>query len=106
MLERRSQLGDLVRDQLAMGWSPEQIAGRLRRRAAQHRTSHESIYRWIYGPSGRRERLQRYLARAKPRRGRRPRVDRREPAIPNRTPIHWRPAKPAAAPSSATGRLI
>ena len=76
-----------------MGWSPEQIAGRLRRQTAQHRISHESIYRWIYGPIGRRERLQRYLARAKPRRGRRPRVGRREPAILNRTPIHWRPAK-------------
>jgi IS30 family transposase len=78
---------------LRWGWSPEQIAGRLRRQAAQHRTSHESIYRWIYGPIGRRERLQRYLARAKPRRGRRPRAGRREPAIPNRTPIHWRPAR-------------
>jgi len=68
-LER--QLGELVRDRLAMGWSPEQIAGRLRRETAQHRISHESIYRWIYGPIGRRERLHRYLARAKPRRGRR-----------------------------------
>ena len=92
-LERRSQLGELVRDRLAMGWSPEQIAGRRRRQSAQHRISHESIYRWIYGPIGRRERLHRYLARAKPRRGRRPRAGRREPAIPNRTPIHWRPAK-------------
>ena len=92
-LERRSQLGELVRDRLAMGWSPEQIAGRLRRQSAQHRISHESIYRWIYGPIGRRERLHRYLARAKPRRGRRPRAGRREPAILNRTPIHWRPAK-------------
>ena len=36
-LERRSQLGELVRDRLAMGWSPEQIAGRLRLEAAQHR---------------------------------------------------------------------
>jgi IS30 family transposase len=76
-----------------MGWSSEQIAGRLRRQAAQHEISHESIYRWIYGPIGRRERLHRYLARAKARRGRRPRAGRREPAIPNRTPIHWRPAK-------------
>ena len=92
-LERRSQLGELVRDRLAMGWSPEQIAGRLRRQAAQHEISHEFIDRWIYGPIGRRERLHRYLARAKPRRGRRPRAGRREPAILNRTPIHWRPAK-------------
>lgn len=92
-IERRSQLGIHVRDRLAMGWSPEQIAGRLRLEAAEHRVSHESIYRWIYGPVGRRERLQRYLAQAKPRRGRRPKAGRREPAIPNRTPLHWRPAR-------------
>jgi IS30 family transposase len=91
-IERRSRLGRYVRDRLAMGWSPEQIAGRLRRDRAEHKASAESIYRWIYGPAGRRERLHRYLARAKPRRGRRPRAGRREPAIPNRTPIHWRPA--------------
>ncbi len=30
-IERLSSLGDHVRDHLAMGWSPEQIAGRLRR---------------------------------------------------------------------------
>ena len=75
-----------------MGWSPEQIAGRLRRQAPST-DQPQSIYRWIYGPSGRRERLQRYLARAKPRRGRRLRAGRREPAIPNRTPLHWRPAR-------------
>jgi IS30 family transposase len=29
-IERLNPLGDHVRDHLAMGWSPEQIAGRLR----------------------------------------------------------------------------
>ena len=77
-LERRTELGELVRDRLAKRCSPKQIAGRLRRAATQHRISHESIYRWIYGPTGRRERLHRYLARAKPRRGRRPKAGRRE----------------------------
>lgn len=92
-LERRSRLGAYVRDRLAMGWSPEQIAGRLRREQAEHTVSHEAIYRWIYGPVGRCERLHRYLTRAKSRRGRRPRPGRRPPSIPNRTPIHWRPAR-------------
>jgi IS30 family transposase len=92
-LERPSPLGDLVRQRLAMGWSPEQIAGRLRRDVSEHRASHETIYRCIYSPAGRRERLHRYLCRAKPRRGRRHRGSRREPMIPNRTPIHWRPSK-------------
>jgi IS30 family transposase len=84
-----------------MGWSPEQIADRLQLDAAQRRISHESVYRWIYGPIGRRERLHRYLVRAKPRRGRLPRVGRREPAIPNPTPMHWR-QYPHISASAAT----
>jgi hypothetical protein len=88
-LERRSQRGELVRDRLAMGWSPEPIAGPLRPQAAhQHRIRPGVHLRWIYGPLGRCERLHRYLARVKRRRGRHPRAGRREPAIPNRTPIY------------------
>ena len=89
---RRSHLGAYVRDRLAMGWSPEQIAGRLRRERAEHSVSHESIYRFVYSPCGRRERLHRYLCRAKARRGRRARKGRREPMIGAKAPIHWRPA--------------
>jgi transposase, IS30 family len=105
-IERRSQLGIHVGDRLAMGWSPEQIAGRLRLEAAEHRVSHESIYRWICGPVGRRERLQRYLAHAKPLRGRRPKAGRRAPAIPNRTPLHWRPARASCRTEFGHGKPI
>ncbi len=34
-----------------MGWSPEQIAGRLRLEGSQHRVSHESIYRFDGAPN-------------------------------------------------------
>ncbi len=68
-LERLKPLQRHVQDCLAMGWSPEQIAGRLRLEGAQHRVSHESIYRFIYSRSGRELKLSRYLARRKAKRG-------------------------------------
>ncbi len=47
-IECLSPLRKHIDDHLAMGWSPEQIAGRLRLEESQHRVSHESIYRFIY----------------------------------------------------------
>lgn len=47
-LERQPDLRDLVLDRLAMGWSPEQIAGRLTLAKGEPVISHESIYRFIY----------------------------------------------------------
>ena len=88
-IERLSPLRDHVDDHLAMGWSPEQIAGRLRLLGSQHRVSHESIYRYIYRPKVRREKLYRYLPRAKACRGRRYFKRRRQP-IPGRRSIHQR----------------
>ena len=90
---RSTRLRGHVEDRLAMGWSPEQIAGRMELDGAEHRVSAESIYRHAYSPVGRRAGLPRLLAQRKPKRGRRRRNGRREPAIPNRTPIHQRPTK-------------
>lgn len=51
-LERHEQLADWVRVQLIERWSPEQIAGRLKRHPPPHleglTVSHEAIYQWIY----------------------------------------------------------
>jgi transposase, IS30 family len=47
-LERDAELRGLVLGQLRRGWSPEQIAGRLRQQKAATTISHESIYRFIY----------------------------------------------------------
>jgi len=47
-LERNAELRELVLGQLRIGWSPEQIAGRLRQQKAGATISHESIYRFIY----------------------------------------------------------
>src|SRR5512144_3031326 len=89
-IERVSPLRSHVCDRLAMGWSPEQIAGRLEQEGSGHSISHESIYRFIYRPCLRREKLHRLLPRAKAARGRRYFKRRRDP-IPGRTSIHDRP---------------
>jgi IS30 family transposase len=47
-LERDDALRTLVLGCLKSGWSPEQIAGRLRQQNATATISHESIYRFIY----------------------------------------------------------
>lgn len=46
-LERDAELRSFVLDHLKRGWSPEQIAGRLKRQRAALTISHESIYRFI-----------------------------------------------------------
>jgi IS30 family transposase len=90
---RSTHLHTYVGDRLAMGWSPEQIAGRMEREGSEHALSAESIYRYAHSPAGRRSGLPRLLAQRKSKRGRRRRNGRREPAIPNRTPIHQRATK-------------
>ncbi len=69
-LARQPALRALVRDRLAMGWSPQQIAGRLARQHAPMRISHESIYRYIYHRSAQKDYWHKLLAKAKHRRGR------------------------------------
>ena len=73
-----------------MGWSPEQIAGRLRLEGSDHTVGVETIYRFIYRPAMRREKLHRFLPRAKAGRGRRYFKRRREP-LEGRRSIHQRP---------------
>jgi transposase, IS30 family len=70
-LERDDALRNLVLGCLQSGWSPEQVAGRLRQQNAATTISHESIYRFIYAQLRRTQdyawRL--YLPRTKSRRG-------------------------------------
>ena len=64
------QLRTLVRQYLLQGWSPEQIAGRLRRRRGHTVISHESIYCFIYHRSTQKDYRHRLLPRHKSCRGR------------------------------------
>lgn len=92
-IARSTHLSTRVADCLALGWSPEQIAGRMKREGLEPTVSTESIYRYVYSPAGRRAGLSRLLAQRKTKRGRRRRNGARGPAIPNRMPIHLRPTK-------------
>ena len=70
-LARQPALYQLVMSKLVMGWSPEQIAGRLTREHSAISISHESIYRFIYAQIDRTNdyRWRHYLPRGKSRRG-------------------------------------
>lgn len=90
-IERRSQLYESVTSSLAMGWTPEQISGRLQLEHGDPIISHESIYRFIYSPAGRRLKLSRYLPHHHAKRGYRKRKGTRKIPIPDRVPIDQRP---------------
>ena len=73
VLECDPSLAAYVTDRLAEGWTPEQIAGRLRRGGERglRDVSAETIYAWIFRDGQRDQGLWRYLPRRRPRRGRR-----------------------------------
>ena len=59
-------LRSYIIDRLIEGWTPEQIAGRLRTGIDRlGPISHETIYAWIYSKTRRPEKLWRYLPRCK-----------------------------------------
>lgn len=81
-----------VVDRLKDGWSPEQIAGRLKRDGgAATKLSHETIYQYVYSAEGQKQQLARYLPerrrRRKPRYARKP----RQLVFPQECSIHQRP---------------
>ncbi len=76
-LESACRVSPAMRD----GWSPQQIAGRIRREGhPEGYVSHETIYRHVYSPRGREEGLYALLAAA--RRQRRRRFGRKPRATP------------------------
>ncbi|PHQ82126.1 MAG: IS30 family transposase [Coxiella sp. (in: Bacteria)] len=68
------ELRQIVTKYLTYGWSPEQIAGRLKKETGHTVISHETIYAYIYDKRAKDERL--YLLLSKRRRIRMPRVSR------------------------------
>src|SRR5512134_51108 len=73
ILERHTKLGQFVRERLLEGWTPEQIAGWLKRgEERQFRpVSLETIYAFIHRPGQKGEKLWKLLPRGRARRGRR-----------------------------------
>lgn len=85
-------LRTVVTERLREGWSPEQIAGRLRIDPRPGRVSHETIYRYAYSREGLADGLYRHLPER--RRRRRPRIARRRHGkrFPEAMSIAQRPA--------------
>jgi hypothetical protein len=51
-LIRHRDLRDVVVDRLKTGWTPQQIAGRLRLEGSDLQVSHETIYQFAYSKDG------------------------------------------------------
>jgi transposase, IS30 family len=92
-LARQPVLQEHVRQHLAMGWSPEQIAGKLALERGCQVISYESIYRFVYHRSAQKDYWHKLLPQAKSRRGK-PGMRGGSPAhiIKERVSIHQRPA--------------
>jgi transposase, IS30 family len=73
VLERDERLGRFVRERLLEGWTPEQIAGWLKRGEERglRPVSFETIYAFIHRAGQKAERLWRLLPRGRAKRGRR-----------------------------------
>ena len=97
-LLRKPELQALVLERLAQGWSPEQVAGRLKHEHGRTIVSHETIYRFIAAQIARTKdyRWRLYLPRGKSRRGWRGRKGGSSVLhIKHRIPIALRPASAA-----------
>src|SRR5829696_4349775 len=92
VLERDARLARFVRERLLEGWTPEQIAGWLRRGEERQLrpVAAETVYAFIHRPGQKAEKLWRLLPRGRAKRGRR---RAREPrsVIAERRSIHDRP---------------
>jgi IS30 family transposase len=86
-------LREHVTERLEAGWSPQQIAGRLKQGQGPASVCRETIYRHIYGPEGRRDGLYRHLPKARRRRGSRHGRRPRAASIPRERWIENRPAE-------------
>src|SRR4028119_1064866 len=78
VLERDIKLARFVRERLLEGWTPEQIAGWLRRGEERglRPVSCETIYAFVHRPGQKAEKLWRLLARGRAKRARRREIGR------------------------------
>jgi transposase, IS30 family len=92
ILERDAKLARFVRERLLEGWTPEQIAGWLKRGEERklRAVSCETIYAFIHRAGQRAEKLWRLLPRGRAKRGRR-RARQPRTTIAGRRSIHERP---------------
>jgi transposase, IS30 family len=91
VLETETKLADYVTARLSEGWTPEQIAGRLRLgiESGLRAVCTETIYGWIYRAGQKTERLWRFLTRRHARR-RKPNARASRDRIAEKTPLSQR----------------
>lgn len=90
-IEKSEKLKQKIVLLLKRGWSPDLIAGRLKR-TNQLFLNHESIYQFIYSLDGRKQNLRQYLRRAhRIRQKKNGRKHQKDSRIPNRVDIAKRP---------------
>jgi transposase, IS30 family len=88
-----------VLEKLKLGWSPQQISGRLKKeiregvRPKREYINHESIYQFLYDPEQQDEKLWEYLPRGHQKRRRWLGRRSRSAKIPNRVSIRHRPGE-------------
>ena len=90
------RLVDWVITHLRKGWTPQEIAGRVRVEIpddARMWVSHETLYAWVYDPAQRHRGLSQYLPRGHKKRRRRKGRNVRRERFRWRTSIHDRPAE-------------
>ncbi|MCA9371998.1 IS30 family transposase [Candidatus Woesebacteria bacterium] len=83
-----------VTQHLGMGWSPEQIEGRLKlkHKGDYHKTiGHEAIYQYVFDPQNKKEGLWEYLPRKQKKRKKQKGRGVHHSRIPDRISIHSRP---------------
>ena len=92
ILERDAKLGRFVRERLLEGWTPEQIAGWLKRGEERglRPVCTETIYAFVHRAGQKTEKLWKLLPRGRARRGRR-RARQSRGTIAERRSIHDRP---------------
>lgn len=79
-----------VIDKLRLGWSPEQIAGRIAKEREEKVICHETIYQYIYGEKQKEKQLWEYLPRKQKKRRKQHGRRVHHSQIPNRVSIHTR----------------
>lgn len=82
-----------VLEKLRLGWSPEQIDGRLQQETRKRIISYESIYQFVYAEENRQKRLWEYLPWKRTRRNKKQNRRVQRERIPNRISIHERPTR-------------
>jgi IS30 family transposase len=86
---KQNWIVDYIVNKLRCGWSPEQIAGRLKREHGETIVCHETIYRYIYAHPE--KQLVQYLVKSHRRRARKPTNWLPRRGISVRVSIHDRP---------------